>query len=101
MNETEEISLLLTRTGTVYKNYMRKFHPKAEVLFFQTAPLELLFAYIALFRPQSVEAERALIFRNDSVLTWELVFHHVLSYEASRIIKKSGQPLHLETGGDA
>ncbi len=90
MNETEEISLLLTKDWDRVQKYLRKFHPKAEVLFFQTAPLELLFAYIFLFRPQSVEAERALIFRNDSVLTWELVLHHVLSYEASRIIKKSG-----------
>lgn len=89
-NESEEISLLLTKDWDRVQKYLRKFHPKAEVLFCQTAPLELLFAYIFLFRPQSVEAERALIFRNDSVLTWELVFHHMLSYEASRIIKKSG-----------
>ncbi len=90
LNETEEISLLLTKDWDRVQKYLRKFHPKAEVLFFQTAPLELLFAYIVLFRPQSAEAERALILRNDSILTWELVSHYVLSYEGSRIIKKSG-----------
>lgn len=92
LSEEEEISLLASKDWKKVREYARKWKPNAEILFFRTAPLELIFAYIRLFRPQTVEAERALIFRGDSILTWELVLNHPLSYEASRIIKKSGNP---------
>ncbi len=95
MNETEEISLLLTKDWDRVQKYLRKFHPKAEVLFFQTAPLELLFAYIFLFRPQSVEAERALIFHLGTGLSSRAELRSQPDHQ------KVGQPLHLETGGDA
>lgn len=68
LSEEEEISLLASKDWKKVREYARKWKPNAEILFFRTAPLELIFAYIRLFRPQTVEAERALIFRGDSTL---------------------------------
>ncbi len=92
LSEEEEIALLESKDWERVQNYARKWKPQAEKLFFSTAPAEHIFAYIRFFGPQTVEAEKALIFRGDSVLTWELVLMHQLSYEASRIIKNSGNP---------
>lgn len=90
LDESEELSLLASGDWQKIRAYGRRWHPKAEVVFFNTAPIEFIFAYLRLFRPQTDEAECAIIRRGDSVLTWYLVFHFSLSYPASRIIKKSG-----------
>ncbi len=90
LEEDDEFALIASKDWQKVCAYSRRLRPKAEVLFFQTAPIELIFAYLRTFRPQTAEAECAIIYRGDSVLTWQLVFLYSLSYEASRIIKKSG-----------
>ncbi len=92
LSEEEEIELLATNDWTRIREYGRKWKPNAEILFFQTAPVEQIFAYLRCFSPQTVEAEKALIMRGDSYLTWELVLSNPLSYESSRLIKNSGNP---------
>ena len=90
LNEEEEIALLRTKDWDRVQDYGRKLHAKAEILFFETAPVELIFAYIRLFRPQCEDAECAILFRNDSYLSWELISLYSLSSEAKKLVKNSG-----------
>lgn len=90
LSEEEEITLLRTKAWDRVREYGRRLNAKAEILFFETAPVELVFAYIRLFRPQSDEAECAILLRNDSYLSWELISLYSLSKEAKNLVKNSG-----------
>ncbi len=86
----EEIKLLLTKDWDKIRDYSRRFHPHAEKLFFETAPVELIFGYIRHFRPQTDECECAILKRNNSYLSWQLISYYSLRPQARKLVKMSG-----------